>query len=172
MENILQGKGFQREHLLLLAGKLNVPVGDKTPSAKVFERIFDAKILPLLDQLTFVFDHPTAITPLAKLKPGSQGLVERFECFGGHEELANAYTELNDPQDQRERLQEQARQRREEGDEETEILDEDFVEAMECGMPPMGGIGVGIDRLVMLLTGQPSIRDVILFPTLKPEGAP
>jgi lysyl-tRNA synthetase class 2 len=157
---------------LALAQKLGVPAGEKTPGAKVFERIFDEKILPLLDQLTFVFDHPTAITPLAKLKPGSQGLVERFECFAAGQEYSNAYTELNDPQDQRERLQEQARQRREEGDEEADVLDEDFVEAMECGMPPMGGIGVGIDRLVMLLTGQPSIRDVILFPTLKPEGTP
>ncbi len=172
MENILQGKGFNRECLMLCAGKLNIPVGGKTPSAKVFERIFDAKILPLLDQLTFVFDHPTAITPLAKLKCGSQGLVERFEVFAAGQEYANAYTELNDPQDQRERLQEQARQRREEGDDEADVLDEDFVQAMECGMPPMGGIGVGIDRLVMLLTGQPSIRDVILFPTLKREVAP
>jgi lysyl-tRNA synthetase class 2 len=172
IDDILKGKGFDRPRLLALAQKLGVPAGEKTPGAKVFERIFDEKILPLLDQLTFVFDHPTAITPLAKLKPGSQGLVERFECFAAGQEYSNAYTELNDPQDQRERLQEQARQRREEGDEEADVLDEDFVEAMECGMPPMGGIGVGIDRLVMLLTGQPSIRDVILFPTLKPEGTP
>ncbi|MDD5628032.1 MAG: lysine--tRNA ligase [Elusimicrobia bacterium] len=172
IEEILKGKGFDRPRLLALAGKLGVPAGEKTPSAKVFERVFDAKIMPLLDQLTFVFDHPTAITPLAKLKPGSQGLVERFECFAGGQEYANAYTELNDPQDQIERLAEQARQRREEGDEEADVLDQDFVEAMECGMPPMGGMGVGIDRLVMLLTGQPSIRDVILFPTLKPESHP
>ena len=171
IDNILEGKGFNKKGLLALAGRHNVPVGDTTPDAKIFERIFDARILPLLDQLTFVFDHPAAITPLAKLKPGTQGLVERFECFGGHEELANAYTELNDPQDQRERFLEQA-QRREEGNEETEPLDEDFVRALECGMPPTGGIGLGIDRLAMLLTGQPSIRDVILFPTLKPEGHP
>jgi lysyl-tRNA synthetase class 2 len=171
IEGVLRGKGFHRANLLALAEKLGVPAGEKTPGAKVFERIFDDKIMPLLDQLTFVFDHPTAITPLAKLKPGSEGLVERFECFAAGQEYANAYTELNDPQDQRERLAEQARQRREEGDEEADVLDEDFVEAMECGMPPMGGIGVGIDRLVMLLTGQPSIRDVILFPTLKREAA-
>ncbi|HAM37092.1 MAG TPA: lysine--tRNA ligase [Elusimicrobia bacterium] len=172
IEAVLEGKGFNRPSLLALAERLGVPAGDKTPGAKVFERVFDAKILPLLDQLTFVFDHPTAITPLAKLKPGTQGLVERFECFGGHEELANAYTELNDPQDQRERFQEQARQRADEGNDETETLDEDFVTALECGMPPTGGIGFGMDRLAMLLTGQPSIRDVILFPTLKPEGEP
>jgi len=171
IENILKGKGFNREALLALAARLNVGAGEKTPGAKVFERIFDAKILEHLDQLSFVFDHPTAITPLAKLKPGTQSLVERFECFVGGQEYCNAYTELNDPEDQRERLLEQARARREEGDEETDLLDEDFVEAMEAGMPPMGGIGIGIDRLVMLLTGQNSIREVILFPTLKP-GAP
>ncbi|MFA6002477.1 MAG: lysine--tRNA ligase [Elusimicrobiota bacterium] len=169
IERVLEGKGFNPRGLAALAERLGVPAGEKTPVAKIFERIFDAKILPLLDQLTFVMDHPTAITPLAKLKPGSQGLVERFECFGGHEELANAYTELNDPLDQRERFQEQARQRQEEGNDETEVLDEDFVQALECGMPPTGGIGFGVDRLAMLLTGQPSIRDVILFPTLKPQ---
>lgn len=168
IEAILEGKGFNKPGLLALAGRHNVPAGDATPAAKIFERIFDAKILPHLDQMTFVFDHPTAITPLAKLKAGAQSLVERFECFGGGQELANAYTELNDPQDQRERFVEQSRQKSE-GHEEAEILDEDFVETMECGMPPTGGIGMGIDRLVMLLTGQTSIRDVILFPTLKPE---
>lgn len=170
IDGILEGKGFNRKGLLALAERLGVPAGEKTPSAKVFERIFDARILEHLDELTFVFDHPTAITPLAKLKAGSGGgLVERFECFGARQELANAYSELNDPQDQRERFAEQARQRKEEGDDEAETLDEDFVEALECGMPPTGGIGCGIDRLVMLLTGQSSIREVILFPTLKPE---
>lgn len=172
MDNILEGKGFNKKGLLALAGRLDVPAGDKTPTAKIFERIFDAKILEHLDDLTFVFDHPTAITPLAKLKPGTQSLVERFECFGGKQELANAYTELNDPQDQRERFLEQTKQRQEEGNDEAEILDEDFVQALECGMPPTGGIGFGIDRLVMLLTGQASIRDVILFPTLKPDPVP
>jgi lysyl-tRNA synthetase class 2 len=170
IEDILKGKGFHRANLLALAAKVGAPAGEKTPSAKIFERIFDEKILGHLDQLTFVFDHPTAITPLAKLhKNYDGGIVERFECFGVGQEFSNAYSELNDPDDQRERLVEQARQRKEEGDEEADVLDNDFVEAMEAGMPPMGGMGVGIDRLVMLLTGQESIRDVILFPTLKPE---
>ncbi len=168
IENILEGKGFNKQGLLSLASRLGVPAGDTTPSAKIFERVFDARILEHLDDLTFVFDHPTAITPLAKLKPGTQGLVERFECYGARQELANAYSELNDPLDQRERFAEQHRQRKA-GDEETEMLDEDFVSALECGMPPTGGIGIGIDRLVMLLTGQSSIREVILFPTLKPD---
>ncbi|MDE2039960.1 MAG: lysine--tRNA ligase [Elusimicrobia bacterium] len=170
IQEILLGKGFNRQRLLELAAKLGISGANKAPSAKVFERIFDARILEHLEGLTFVFDHPTAITPLAKLKAGSNGgLVERFECFVAGQELSNAYSELNDPDDQRERLLEQARQRREEGDEETDILDEDFVEAMEAGMPPTGGMGVGVDRIVMLLTGKASIRDVILFPTLKPE---
>ncbi len=167
IENILEGKGFNRAGLLKLAEKVGAPAGEKTPSAKIFERVFDARILEHLDAMTFVFDHPTAITPLAKLKPGTQSLVERFEGYAARQELSNAYTELNDPQDQRDRLQEQARQRQE-GDAEADILDEDFVQAMEAGMPPMGGMGIGIDRLVMILTGQTSIRDVILFPTLKP----
>jgi len=172
IENILKGKGFNRQALLALADKVGAPAGEKTPSAKVFERIFDSRILEHLEQLTFVFDHPTAITPLAKLhKDYGGGIVERFEAFGVGQEFSNAYSELNDPDDQRDRLVEQARQRKEEGDEEADILDEDFVESMEAGMPPTGGMGVGIDRLVMLLTGQESIRDVILFPTLKQEAS-
>ncbi|MBI4386712.1 MAG: lysine--tRNA ligase, partial [Elusimicrobia bacterium] len=162
---VLKGKGFNREALLSLANRLRIDASEKTPSAKVFERIFDARILPQLAQPAFVLDHPTAITPLAKCKPGDESLVERFEFFIGTEEVANAYTELNDPLDQRERFEEQLRQSAG-GDEETDLLDEDFVRAMECGMPPTGGIGIGIDRLAMLLTGHPSIREVILFPTL------
>ncbi|MBI5210208.1 MAG: lysine--tRNA ligase [Elusimicrobia bacterium] len=169
MENILDGKSFHREALLALAHRLGVPAGDGTPSSKIFDRIFDAAILPHLDAMTFVFDHPAAITPLAKLKPGSSGVVERFECFGGGEELANAYSELNDPEDQLERLVHQAKVKAEEKDDEADVLDDDFVQALECGMPPTGGIGFGVDRLVMLLTGTASIRETILFPTLKDE---
>ncbi|HVA66541.1 MAG TPA: lysine--tRNA ligase [Elusimicrobiota bacterium] len=170
LEAILDGLRFDRAALLQLADKVGAPADERTPGAKIFERIFDAKIMPRLNGITLVFDHPAAITPLAKLKPGSPSVVERFEAFAAGQELANAYTELNDPQDQRARLAEQARQRQEENDAEADILDEDFVEALECGMPPTGGIGIGIDRLVMLLTGQASIRDVILFPTLKKES--
>lgn len=172
IHNILQGKGFNRPALLALAKRLHIETGEATPSAKVFERIFDEKILSELVQPAFILDHPTAITPLAKCKPGDESLVERFEFFCGTEEVANAYTELNDPLDQRERLQEQMRQRKDEHNAEADILDEDFVQAMEAGMPPTGGIGIGIDRLAMLLTGHPSIREVILFPTLKPESSP
>lgn len=169
IHEILNGKAFRREGLLSLAKKLGIEHSRDTPSAKVFERIFDARILPLLEQPTFVMDYPTAITPLAKCKPGDESLVERFEFFAGTEEIANAYTELNDPGDQMGRLTEQMRQRQAEKNEDTDVLDRDFVEAMETGMPPTGGIGVGIDRLTMLLSGKPSIREVILFPTLKPQ---
>jgi len=169
IDNVLNGKGFNREGLMKLSEKLGIHAGEKTPSAKIFDRIVESKIEELLQQPTFLFDHPTAITPLAKLKDvKNESIVERFECFAAGRELSNAYTELNDPQDQRDRLAEQMRQSAE-GDQEADLLDEDFVQAMESGMPPMGGMGVGIDRLVMLLTGRDSIRDVILFPTLKHE---
>ncbi len=168
IENVLQGKGFNRPGLMTLAEKLGIAAGEKTPSAKLFDRIVEAKIEDLLQQPTFLFDHPTAITPLAKLKPGTESLVERFECFAAGKELSNAYSELNDPQDQRDRLSEQMKQKAA-GDAEADLLDEDFVQTMEAGMPPMGGMGVGIDRITMMLTGADSIRDVILFPTLKHE---
>ncbi len=173
IHDVLKGKGFNRDGLLALAKKLGLEGVDGIPDAKIFDRIFEMKIEPLLIVPTFVFDHPTAITPLAKCKENADGtidesLCERFELFVAGMELANAYTELNDPVDQRERFAEQSSQK-DEGHDEAELLDEEFVEAMEQGMPPTGGIGFGIDRLVMLLTGNPSIREVILFPTLKPE---
>jgi lysyl-tRNA synthetase class 2 len=172
IERILDGKKFNLPAIRDLAQRLGVPAGDNVPSAKIFDRIMDSHILNHCEGLTFVFDYPTAITPLAKLKTGTESLVQRFECFAAGQEISNAYSELNDPLEQRERLKEQARQRMDEGNDEAEILDEDFVEAMETGMPPTGGIGIGIDRLVMLFTGQSSIHDVIFFPTLKPKSFP
>lgn len=172
IHEVLKGKGFNRENLKKTATKVHVEYSADTTSAKIFDRILDEKILGALIQPTFVMDYPTAITPLAKCKAGDESLVERFEFFAGTEEIANAYSELNDPEDQKSRLVEQLRQQQEENNGEADILDKDFIEAMEYGMPPMGGIGIGIDRLCMLMSGKPSVREVILFPLLRPADQP
>jgi len=128
---------------------------------------FDQKVEEHLIQPTFITMYPVEVSPLTKRSPADPRLTERFELFVCHSELANAYSELNDPIDQRGRFMKQVEQR-ERGDDETEMLDEDFLNAMEYGMPPTGGMGMGIDRCVMMLTGTDTIREVILFPTMKP----
>ncbi len=134
--------------------------------AKVWEKLFEFAVEPKLVQPTFIYDFPLELSPLAKKKEGAEHLVERFELYIGCKEIANAYTELNDPDDQLGRFQEQVNMRLA-GDHEAQWMDADYVTALEYGMPPTGGEGIGIDRLTMLLTGQESIREVILFPLLK-----
>jgi lysyl-tRNA synthetase class 2 len=135
---------------------------------KLLDEIFQALVESRLDVPTFVVDYPRELSPLAKPKRGNPDLTERFELFAQGRELANAFSELNDPLDQRGRLEAQAGLRAA-GDEEAVGVDEDYLRAMEYGMPPMGGVGIGIDRLFMYLSGASNIRDVILFPTMRPE---
>ena len=132
---------------------------------------FDQKVEEQLIQPTFITMYPVEVSPLTKRSPKDPRLTERFELFICHSELANAYSELNDPIDQRQRFEKQVEQR-ERGDDETEMMDEDFLTALEYGLPPTGGMGMGIDRCVMLLTGADTIREVILFPTMKPLDMP
>jgi lysyl-tRNA synthetase class 2 len=136
---------------------------------KLLDEVFKTVLEPHLVQPTFVFDYPRALSPLAKVHRGDPRLTERFELFVLGRELANAFSELNDPDDQRARFEDQVRQRQA-GDLDAQQYDADFIRALEYGMPPAGGIGIGIDRLMMLLADQPSIRDVILFPAMRPEG--
>jgi lysyl-tRNA synthetase class 2 len=130
---------------------------------------FEQNVEATLIQPTIIYDFPVEISPLSKLKPDDPGFVERFELYVAGMEIANAFTELNDPLDQRRRFQMQLEMRAG-GDDEAHQMDEDYIRALSYGMPPAGGEGVGIDRLVMTLTNSPSIRDVILFPLMRPRA--
>ncbi len=153
------------------AASCGIAVDEKWGRGKLIDELLSAKVEPNLIQPTYLLDYPLELSPLAKRKPDNPRLVERFELFIAGREVGNAYSELNDPLEQRERMLRQARLRAA-GDEEVELADEEFLVALEHGMPPCGGLGIGIDRLVMALTGQPSIREVILFPHLREKAQP
>ena len=161
----------EREALLAAAGEREIALDPKATWPKLVDDLLSKQIEPKIDQPTFILDYPVELSPFAKAHRSEPGLVERFECFAMGMEFANAFTELNDPDEQRARFEEQKRQTAA-GDAETQPYDEDFVQAMEHGMPPTGGIGVGLDRLVMILSGRSSIREVVLFPAMREESRP
>ena len=150
------------------ANGVGVEVSRGISRGRLLNMVFEECVESALIQPTFIYDYPVEISPFAKRKPGRPDLTERFELVINGVEFANAFTELNDPDDQRARLEEQAKLR-EAGDEEANMVDDDYIRALEYGMPPTGGLGIGVDRLVMLLTESYSIRDVLLFPTMKPH---
>jgi len=163
-ENIME---LDENGLRKISKKWKVNVEDTIGWGKIVDQLFSDLIQPGLIQPTFVMDHPIEISPLAKKHREKEGLVERFEPVIGGNEIGNAFSELNDPIDQRKRFERQM-EFRAKGDEEAQILDDDYIRALEYGMPPTAGIGIGIDRLTMILTNANSIRDVILFPQMKP----
>lgn len=145
---------------------LNIPVTQEVSWGRLVDKLLSDKVEPTLVQPTFLVDYPVEMSPLAKRKPDDPRYVERFEAFAGGMEIANAFSELNDPVEQRRRFLEQEELRKLHGDEEFDRMDEAFLDALEHGMPPTGGLGMGIDRLAMLFSGQPTIREVVLFPHL------
>ena len=161
--------GKDRDELAAVGKKLGLEIEDSMGAGKIIDEIFGEFVEPHLIQPTFITDYPVELSPLAKKHRSKDGLVERFEAICNGKEICNAFSELNDPDDQRERFEDQVRLGKR-GDAEAMQLDEDYLRALEYGMPPTAGLGIGIDRLAMLMTNSESIRDVILFPLLRPEA--
>ncbi len=160
-------ESYNDDALRQKAGEVGIDTEVLESRGRLIDKLLSTFVEPHLIQPTFVLDYPEEMSPLAKAKPDSPGYVERFEAFAFGTEIANSYSELNDPKIQRERFETQAQIQRLYENEEVDRQDDDFLTAMEYGMPPTGGLGIGIDRLVMLLAGQPSIRDVLLFPQMR-----
>lgn len=164
-------EGKSEAELIQIAGNLNVPIDKTMAIGKLIDQIFGEKCEPFLIQPTFITDYPVEMSPLAKKHRNKPGLVERFEAICNGKELCNAFSELNDPIDQRERFESQLELGKR-GDSESMILDEDFLRSLEFGMPPTAGLGIGIDRLTMIMTNSASIQDVLFFPQMRPEKRP
>ena len=160
--------GKPEEELVAIAKSLNVPIDKTMAKGKIIDQIFGEKCEPYLIQPTFITDYPVEMSPLAKKHRSKEGLVERFEAICNGKELCNSFSELNDPIDQRERFESQLELGKR-GDDESMVLDEDFLRALEFGMPPTAGLGIGIDRLTMIMTNSQSIQDVLFFPQMRPE---
>jgi lysyl-tRNA synthetase class 2 len=158
-----------KEGLLKFAEEKGVTITKKEKTGKIVTKLFETLVEPNLIQPTFVTDYPVEVSPLSRRNDENPEFTERFELFIGGREIANGFSELNDPDDQRERFLDQVR-KRDEGDLEAHMMDTDYVEALEYGMPPTAGEGIGIDRLVMLFTNAASIREVILFPHMRPSS--
>ena len=159
--------GKPEEELAAIAKQLDVPIDRTMAKGKIIDQIFGEKCEPFLIQPTFITDYPVEMSPLAKKHRSKEGLVERFEAICNGKELCNAFSELNDPIDQRERFESQLELGKR-GDDESMVLDEDFLRALEFGMPPTSGLGIGIDRLTMIMTNSQSIQDVLFFPQMRP----
>jgi lysyl-tRNA synthetase class 2 len=162
-------EGKNLEEMKSIARGLHIHVDETMGIGRIIDEIFSERVQPNLIQPTFVMDYPVEMVPLAKRHRTKPGLVESWELIINGNEMAPCFSELNDPRDQRARFNEQA-QLRAAGDDEAMLIDDDFIQALEVGMPPTAGLGLGIDRLTMLLTNQDSIRDVIFFPMMRPEG--